>query len=581
MSLLRPVVVALLTGALTAPLVAQGIPRNARTTQAAPNTPRLMVANPFAFAPGDSVNAVHIGTAARQEMKDIAGRNFTVIEQSQMNDALKQYGYPIDAILSPPLATTLAKNIQARIIMTGTLAKGEGNRATVTARLIGVNDDAGNVITLTQAAGQSPEDFGKKLARALEPALKSLPDAKACIDQRTTKADKAEESAKKAIKILPNNGLAEFCLAQIAMDKKASRAEVVKHLQASTKGDPLSLPVWTALATQYQQTNDTANTLVAFEQMLRVAPTNQKLREELFKYFLQSGHSETALKVADEGLKLDPYNADLYDLKSNACLFLSNFKCAIDALETMYSTDSTKADTLFFTKISAAAAEGEKPDTVRLLKWSRLGAKKYPNNMTLLGYLNRAYVLTGQTDSSLVITQKLMAHDTTEVTPALAAVQALAQSNRLKEAAPFIDYVAKHGDAQRKEQLAALLVTSALPLLQGDTAKGVQKDLAGAGNYAKEAAAIGDPKGKVVPTANYILGLALFLQAAELDAQTEKNKSCDMATQEQQLLADADAALTAGQSAKPDAVAQYQGYIKKFNPRVNAMLKAYCKKKKA
>jgi len=63
---------------------------------------------------------------------------------------------------------------------------------------------------------------------------------------------------------------------------------------------------------------------VAFKQMLRVAPTNQKLREELFKYFLQSGHPETALEVADEGLKLDPYNADLYDLKSNACLFLSD-----------------------------------------------------------------------------------------------------------------------------------------------------------------------------------------------------------------------------------------------------------------
>ena len=74
--------------------------------------------------------------------------------------------------------------------------------------------------------------------------------------------------------------------------------------------------------------------------MLRVAPTNQKLREELFKYFLQSGHPETALDVADEGLKIDPYNADLYDLKSNACLFLSDFKCAVDALETLYATDT-------------------------------------------------------------------------------------------------------------------------------------------------------------------------------------------------------------------------------------------------
>ena len=72
-----------------------------------------MVANPFAFAPPIRPTPSD-RTAAREEIKDIAGRNFTVVEQAQMNDALKQYGYPIDAILSPPLATTLAKNIQAR-----------------------------------------------------------------------------------------------------------------------------------------------------------------------------------------------------------------------------------------------------------------------------------------------------------------------------------------------------------------------------------------------------------------------------------------------------------------------------------
>ena len=70
--------------------------------------------------------------------------------------------------------------------------------------------------------------------------------------------------------------------------------------------------------------------------MLRVAPTNQKLREAAFKYFLQSGHPEAA-SSRRRGLKLDPYNADLYDLKSNACLFLSDFKCAVDALEHVVS----------------------------------------------------------------------------------------------------------------------------------------------------------------------------------------------------------------------------------------------------
>jgi tetratricopeptide (TPR) repeat protein len=594
MYLLRFVPVALVGVVSAAPLVAQGIPRGARTSQTVTAAPRLMVANPFAFATADSANAVRIGSAARDEMKNVAGRNFSIIEQSQMNDALKQYGYPVDAILSPALATTLAKNIQARVIMTGTLARGGGGRTTVTARLTGVNDDAGNVVTLTQGQGQTLQDFGKKLAKALEPAVKALPDAKACIDQRTTKPDKAQDAANKAIKTLPNHGLAEFCLAQIAMDKKAPRPETVKHLQAAVKGDPLSLPAWTALATQYQQANDTANTLVAFKQMLRVAPTNQKLREELFKYFLQSGHPETAREVADEGLKLDPYNADLYDLKSNACLFLSDFKCAVDALETMYATDSTKADTLFYTKISAAAAEGEKPDTVRLLKWTQIATRKYPDNMTLLGYLNRAYSLAGPVDSVVSVTNRIIAKDTTAVVPALEAAKALitpparvsasssaardttavgaaAIRGRPKEALPFLEFAIRHGDAQAKENAAALLYTGAAPLLQEP------QDLEGAAELLRLAVRSSNPSGKVYPAANYLLGLATLFQVPKIDPIAEKQKSCDLARQEQGLLLAADSALTAGRPVNPEAVDKNLDIIKKYKPRIASMLKAYCK----
>ena len=581
----------------TVPLGAQGIPRGART-QTVTAAPRLMVANPFANAPADSANAVRIGSAAREQMKDVVGRNFTVVEQSQMNDALKQYGYPVDAILSPPLATTLAKNIQARVLVTGTMVRA-GDRVSVTARLIGVNDDAGNVVTLTQGQGQSLEDFGKKLAQALAPAVKALPDAKACVDQRTSKPDKAVEAANKAIKTLPNHGLAEFCLAQIAMDKKAPRGQVVKHLQAATKGDPMSLQVWTALATQHQQANDTASTLVAFSQMLRVAPTNQKLREELFKYFLQSGHPETARKVADEGLKLDPYNADLYDLKSNACLFLSDFKCAVDALETMYATDSTKADTLFYTKISAAAAEGEKPDTARLLKWAQIGVRKYPDNMTLLGYLNRAYSLSGPVDSVVAVTNRIIAKDTTAVVPALEAARALISPpahqgssttptgtntststqtdsvprGRVKEAVPFLDFAIKHGDAQAKENAAALLYTGAAPLLQEP------QDLEGAAELLRMAVQAANPTGKVYPAANYLLGLALLFQVPKIDPLAEKQKSCELARQEEGLLLAADSALTAGRSVNEQAVQKNLDIIKKYKPRIASMLKAYCKGK--
>ena len=592
MYLLRLVTLVAVGGALSAPLAAQGIPRNARTSTVN-LAPRFMVANPFAFAPADSAPAVAIGSGMREEMKGVVGRDFQVVEQQQMNDALTQYGYPKDAILSPALATTLAKNIQARFLVASTIAKGQGGRYAVTARLLGVNDDAGNVITLAQNQGESPPAFGKRLAGALEPLVKSLPDAKACIDQRTSKPDKAIESANKAIKVAPDHGLAHYCLALIAQDKKAPRAEVVKQLQASAKGDPLSLPVWTALATQFQQANDTASTLVAFKQMLRVAPTNQKLREELFKYFLQTGHPETALEVADEGLKIDPYNADLYDLKSNACLFLSNFKCAVDALETMYATDSTKADTLFFTKISAAAAEGEQPDTTRLLKWAQIGVRKYPDNPTLLGYLNRGYSMTGQVDSVVSVTNKIIAKDTTAVVPALEAAQALinapppaatgttpptgadsaaaASPSRAKEALPFLEFAIKYGDAQAKENAAALLYTAGAKLLQQP------QDLQGAAELLRLAVQSANPAGKVGPASNYLLGLATLFQVPQIDPQAEKQKSCDLAKQEATLLTEAETALTAGRAVNQEAVDKNLGIIKQYKPRVASMLKAYCK----
>jgi tetratricopeptide (TPR) repeat protein len=595
MYLARFVSLMTLAAALAAPLAAQGIPRNARTTAQVASAPRFMVANPFAFAAADSAPAVAIGTALRGEMKDVVGRDFTVVEQTQMNDALTQYGYPKDAILSPALAVTLAKNIQARFLVSSTMAKGEGNRYSVTARLTGVNDDAGNVVTLTQNAGESPDAFGKRLADALEPAAKSLLDAKGCVELRATKPDKAVEAANKAIKVLPDHGLAHYCLALITQDKKGPREEVVKHLQAAVKGDPLSLPGWTALATQYQQANDTANTLVAFKQMLRVAPTNQKLREELFKYFLQSGHPETALEVADEGLKIDPYNADLYDLKSNACLFLSNFKCAVDALETMYATDSTKADTLFFTKISAAAAEGEQPDTTRLLKWSQAGVRKYPDNPTLLGYLNRAYAMTGQVDSVVAVTNRMISKDTTAVDQALAAAQVLitppaatgtratatgatpaadtsaARRGRPKEALPFLEYAIRYGDAPAKETAAALLYTGAAPLLQAP------QDLAGASELLRVAVKNANPSGKVYTASNYLLGLATLFQVPQLDPQAEKAKSCDLAKQMDTLLTESETALTAGRTANPDASDKNLGIIKQYRPRVASMQKAYCK----
>ena len=547
--------------------------RTARSNAA----PRLMVANPFAFSTNqaDSATSVQIGSATRQGIQELLGDDYNVVTREQMNEALELYGYPHDAILNTSLAVTLAKNIQARIVVTGTLVKEEDGRHTVTARLIGVNDDAGNVTTATRRSDERMADFGYRLAEALTPAVKSLKDAKACIEEREAKPDKAVKSAEKAIKKVPNHGLAQFCLYEIAKQQKAPREEAVKHLEAAVKGDPFSVPAWTRLAAEYNEAKDTANALLAAKQLLRIAPTDQQLRERVFRYLLRSGQPKLALEVAEEGLKIDPYNPELYDLKANACLFLTDFACALGALEKMYAIDSTKADTLFFTKMTAAAVEAA--DTARLLQWAQIGSRKYPGNLELLNYLNQAYVMTKQLDSSSAVTHRILTKDTTAVRPALANVQALAQANRLTDAAPYIDFVKRYGDQAAKEQLAGILVPVAYSRLQGDSAAGKPRDLAGAVELGRLVAEVAAPNGQSVRYGNFVLGVALLQQAAELDTQTEQQKSCDMARQEQQLLAESKDALGKVQSMNGQLkTEEYLKAIEVYGPRVDAMLKAYC-----
>jgi tetratricopeptide (TPR) repeat protein len=412
----------------------------------------------------------------------------------------------------------------------------------------------------------------------LRPATKSLADAKACMDQIELKPDKAVKAAEKAIKKLPNHGLAHYCLYLLALKQKQPAAEATKHLELAVKGDPLSIPVWRLLAVAYRDANDTTNALAAAKQLLRLAPGDQELREGLFRYLLQSGQTKAALEIADEGLQVDSTNAELYDLKSNACLVLQDFSCAAEALERVYTIDSTKVDTLYFAKWLAVASAGTTVDTAQLLTWSRIGARKFPDNVTILRNLHRAYILTGEVDSSLATAQRLIALDTTAVRPALAAVRVLATSNRVSEVSPYVDFVKRYGRQQQKNQLAGILVVVALSHIQGDSAAGRAPDWPGAAELARGVIELADSTSQPFHYGNFVLGAALFQQGNALDPETERQKSCEMAHQEQQLMADAKQALSKVQLDQyKNATTQYLGYIDRFAPRITAMLKSYCR----
>ncbi|HMU61338.1 MAG TPA: hypothetical protein PKA66_06105 [Gemmatimonadales bacterium] len=556
---------------LLAPTLQAQIPSGARRLGApVAAAPKLMVATPFVFVEGDSAFAVEVGNALRNRMERVAGSTYRVVPLEQMQSALVQYGYPADAILPPVVARVLALQLQSRVLMTSALSKGDNGVYAVTARLAGVNDDAGNVVVVRQTPGQSAKQFGEAIADAFAPAVKSADAAKQCVDERSTKPDKAAEAARKAIGILPTNGLAQYCLAMLAQDQKAPATEVIASLRQSVKGDPQSLPAWTALAKEYEAEGDSAAVIESFQRMLLAAPTNQPLREAAFKLFLQYGRPDAAVDVAKEGLRLDPSNADLWDLLSNAYATGGDYGKAIEALEHVYTEAPDRADSTYFLKITVFAAV--QPDTAALLKWSRLGVNKYPDNATLLGQLVTAYSLAGPTDSLVAVTSRLMALDPTAVGPALEAAKTLAAQGRMSEALIFADFVIQNGDDQSKEAAAAVLTNGALPLLQAEA-----KNLPLAADVLRRAVSAASPTGPVAPTANYVLGLATFLQIPDVDKDAEFNKSCDLARQEEGLLTEAKTAFTLGKSAKPEDVDRYLKYVAQYEPRVASMIKAYCK----
>lgn len=571
---LTPLVVAGIVAALPCtPMAAQL--RSSRPIPQQQNLPRLLVANPFSFSAQDSAAAVRVGAGLRDRAEKNADKWFKVVQRAQMNEALQQYAYPVDAVLPPLVARQLALSLNARAMVVGTLLRGDGGRYTIEARLANMNDDAGYIARVTQSPNQSFEEFGAKAADSLTPAFRALPDAKACDNQRATMPDKAAESAQKALRVVPNHGLAEYCLAQIAIAKKAPVETVIAHLKNATRGDRLSLPAWTALAVQYQAKGDSAQTIETFKEMLRVAPTNEALRKEAFRLFLSYGRPEAAEDVAREGITNDPANADLHDLLSSACLFQDKpekNKCAVDALVQVYALDSTKADTTFFTKITFAASRPPE-DTVRFLHWAQRGVAKYPNSGILLGQLAQSYGVAGPVDSALAVTRRLMAVDSSDLTPVLRVAKALADTSnkRARDAMTLLPYVERLGSPEDKANMGAILAGAGVPLLSGTP------DYPQAAELGRAALKLLPADSRTAQLANFVLGLSTFQMMVAMDKEAIAQKSCPLSQQMKTLMDEAAPALQAGRSINEGVVAPRIQALDQFTAHINSLLKAYCK----
>ncbi len=569
-----PLVLGLLTVVAVAPARAQL--RASRPPTAPRNLPRLLIANPHSFQAADSAAAVRVGTGMREKIETVADKWYNTIQRTTMNDALIQYGYPPDAVLPPLVARQLGTQLQARAIVVGTLTRGEGGRVTIEVRLLAGNDQTGQMVTMTQGVGQSFEDLGGKLGDALRGSFNALPESKNCDNLATTQADKAIEAANKALKIQPNHGPAELCLAQIGIAKKAPADQIIGHLKNAAVGDRLSVEVLGGLLGQYQGKRDTANVVESYRQLILVAPNNQKVVEEAIRYFIAAGKPDLGEQIAQDAIGRDPSNPDMHNLLATACLVqdkpVKNL-CAIKAMEMVFTLDTAKADTFNLAKVLYIASRDSSNGAV-YVKWGQVAARKFPTNASLLNELVKAYELTGPVDSAVAVTRRLVEVDKVDMSPVIRSVRALFKEKRFKEGVELGAVIETNGQDNDKANLGTVLAQEAgLPILQTQPV-----DFPLAAEIGKKAAGLLRPGGRAHQLASYVLGFGLLGQVTTKDTDVINAKSCDAVNVLDAWITDTKAALTAGQQIQPDVVGQrIQQLDTSYGPRIAQMKKAYCK----
>jgi tetratricopeptide (TPR) repeat protein len=576
------------------PAAAQGIPPGASytsTTVSAPN-PQLLVVNPFlvgrlsADNPADSTSSVTIGTNIRGRLSDKVGSDWQVITRAQMNNALTQWGYPADAVLTPTLADQMARQLTVRAMIAGYLTKDQTGQYVLTARVTRPNFNLGGSVTLTRAADQSLVDFGTRVADALTPLLKAyLPTQEKCINVVDSDPKKAGDAAKDILKKTPGFALAEYCLGQIAQKADSNSAEALADFQAAAKGDSLSILPWTQIADIHRRTNDTAAVVADFQHMLSIDPTNQKLAETAKRYFTMYGRPDAVKQLVEEQLKVDPNDPTWLDLESTYCLVDNDYQCALDALSRVYTMDSTRADTAFFAKVTYAASQPpEHPDTAAYLKWATIGARKFPQNADILEALARADAMTGQDDSAAVAANKMMDVDPTRTTALMLVVKALVDAGHYSTALSFAPLVMRVGDDVTKRQYGGILFNGLQTAYNTESNKDSTqtKDWTMVHALADTTLkVIGTSDAQVYTASHFYRGLTAYLTMVPMINTAYTTKSCDMTKTIDSLVQVADSDLTIAKTSTIPAVTgnatNLLGNLEQQKAADQNWIKAFCK----
>lgn len=393
---------------------------------AAPQQPteRLLIL-PFQASSADSAASIAVSDLVRDRVNALVKNKVMVVTKAKLCEALAQSGFPCNGLLDDQQARQLARFLQVHAYVTGTLAK-SGSTLTADVEMfdIGSSGIAGR-FTATNGNPGTAAALAETIAQRIATTVRISEPIRNCNDERRKgQFGRARAEAQKALAIDPNSTGAYLCIATIFEATRAPIDSVIAAAKLALKGDSCNGTAWEKIASGYQQKGDTVQASEAYITQLCGEPRNTQKRLGVAQLLRQMKRSERSIQVLDEGLKLQPGEPQLLDLKLTICTESSNYRCASDVWVAKFMHDTALGGDTTFLKPAIGAAQ-QVSDTQALEKFTAAAYKHFPNNVSYIRARAGALELAGRADSARVYYKKALALEPNDVPISLQIAKAI------------------------------------------------------------------------------------------------------------------------------------------------------------
>ena len=527
--------------------------------------PRVMVAT---LASPDKDLGQQAAEAIRSRLsRDVNAQKLTVIPRNDIENTLKASGYSTTEALQPSDAKALAILLRADEFVDGNVSK-TPTGVKIDARMV-LSRDQTLQQPLPTAEAAKLDLAAQMISKSYQAAREQLANEKTCyMLYRDGKFAEAETMARAALAKYPNGTIASVCLGN-ALEGQKKGDSVLAVAERIRAVDPRNITALRWAADYYGSHNNPDKASDALIGLMAADPSNERLRDQVIASLVQAGKVKLALPIVEEALRANPGDPKTLGLAWRVYLAAQSYDKALETGSEMIKADTALADTVYFIRSSAAAAQ---ISPARAAAIAAQGTAKFPGNVTLLVVQANALSKGGQNAQALALVNRaLVLNPKVEGGYAQKAL-IFGGLNQLDSVLSVINVGAASGAASDRKTLAQVaLKTGSDEYKAGNSSKN-RVELQRAVQFL-----LLSDKLEASPDAKFLAGASAFLigQSAVNEAQT--TKSCTLARLAKESFATAQENIPAGLASYAAAAKQLLTAIPQFTPAVDDQVKRFCK----